>query len=146
MRLIHATILLAVAPAFAAADVVVTAPWARASILANRPGAAYLSLTTDTGDRLLSVSSPVADQVMIHAVETRENGVARMVPLEALDLPAGETVVLGPGTMHLMLMQLEQKLVEDATLPLTLTFEIAGEITVEAPVLGIAAAGPEGTK
>lgn len=146
MKLIHATILLAVAPTFAAADVVVTAPWARASILANRPGAAYLSLTSDTGDRLLSVSSPVADQVMIHAIETRENGVARMVPVEALDLPAGEPVILGPGTMHLMLMQLEQKLVEGATLPLTLTFETAGEITVEAPILGIAAAGPEGTK
>lgn len=135
---------LATVPTFSLADVSVTAPWARATIVANRPGAAYLSLSSDTGDRRRSVSSPVAEQVTIHAVEAGENGVARMVPVEAIDLPAGETVTLSPGTMHLMLMHLEQKLVEGATLPLTLTFETAEEITVEVPILGIAAAGPEG--
>lgn len=135
---------LAAVPTLALADVSVTDPWARASIVANRPGAAYLNLTSDTSDRLLAVSSPAAGRVMIHAVEAGENGVSRMVHLKVLDLPAGETVTLSPGGMHLMLMQLEQKLEEGATLPLTLTFETAGVITVEAPILGIAATGPEG--
>jgi len=133
----------ATVPTLSLADVTVTAPWARASIVANRPGAAYLSLTSDTGDRLLAVSSPVAERVTIHAVEAGENGVAHMVLVEALDLPAGETVTFSPGTMHLMLMQLEQKLVEGTMLPLTLTFETAEVITVETPILGIAATGPE---
>ena len=125
------------------AEVTVTSPWARATIIANRPGAGYLSLTSDTGDRLLSVSSPVAGMVMIHAVETDGNGVSRMVHLDALDLPEGETVTLAPGDMHLMLMQLTQKLEEGTSFPLTLTFETAGEIAVEVRVLGIVATGPE---
>lgn len=129
-------------PAIALAEVTVSAPWARASILASRPGAAYLSLSSDTGDRLLSVTTPVAGQVMIHAAGTDANGVSRMVHLAALDLPAGEIVALTSGGMHLMLMSLEGKLKEGTRFPLTLTFETAGEITVEVPVLGVAATGP----
>jgi hypothetical protein len=136
--------LLFACPAITFADAAVTDPWARASILASRPGAAYLSLTSDTGDRLLSATTPVAGQVMIHAAETDANGVSRMVHLEALDLPSGQTVTLSPGGMHLMLMGLGEKLREGTRFPLTLTFETAGEITVEVPVLGVGAMGPGG--
>ena len=139
-----AAALLFACPAIALAEVTVSEPWARASILASRPGAAYLSLTSDTGDRLLSVTTPVAGRVMIHAAETDANGVSRMVHLEALDLPADQIVALTSGGMHLMLMSLEGKLEEGTRFPLTLTFETAGEITVEVPVLGVAATGPEG--
>ncbi|MFW8594429.1 copper chaperone PCu(A)C [Cribrihabitans neustonicus] len=133
-------------PALSLAEVAVTAPWARATIIAGRPGAGYLSLTSDMGDRLVSVSSPIAGGVMLHSVASGENGVSRMVHLDTLDLPEGETVVLAPGAMHLMLMQLTHKLEEGTSFPLTLTFETAGEITVEVPVLGIAATGPEGAE
>jgi periplasmic copper chaperone A len=146
MKHLYAAAFIAILPTLSQADVTVTDPWARATIIANRPGAAYLSLTSDTGDRLLSVSSPVAGRVMIHAVEAGENGVSRMVHLDALDLPAGETVTLAPGNVHLMLMQLEQKLEEGTNLSLSLTFETAGELTAEVPVLGIAATGPEGAE
>lgn len=129
-------------PFAAASDVTVADPWARASILASRPAAAYLSLSSDTGDRLLSTSTPVAAQVMIHAAETDASGVSRMVHLETLDLPAGKTVTLSPGNMHLMLMGLAIKLEEGASFPLTLTFELTGDVTVEVRVLGIAASGP----
>lgn len=43
----------------------------------------------------------------------------------------------------MMLMGLSIKLVEGMTFPLTLRFETAGEITIDVPVLGVAAAGPE---
>ena len=137
-----AAALLFACPAIAFADVAVTDPWARASILASRPGAAYLSLTSDTGDRLLSVTTPVAGQVMIHAAETDANGVLRIVHIQVLDLPAGQTVTLAPGGIHLMLMGLGAKLEEGTGFPLTLIFETAGEITVEVPVLGVGAMGP----
>lgn len=134
---------LAALPALALAEVTVTDPWARASILASRPGAAYLTLSSDADDRLLSVSSPVAGQVMIHASETDANAVRRMTHLEALDLPAGQMVQFAPGGMHLMLMDLAGRLDEGARFPLTLTFERAGEITVDVLVLGVGATGPE---
>lgn len=133
-------------PTLGAADVSISDPWARASILVNRPGAAYLSLTSDSGDRLLAASSPVAGRVMIHGLESAGNGATRMVHLDGFDLPPGETVTLAPGDMHLMMLQLERKLEEGTTFPLTLNFETAGEITVDVPVLGVAATGPGGAE
>lgn len=65
-----------------------------------------------------------------------------MVHLDALDLPAGQTVRFAPGGMHLMLTGLTGKLLEGARFPPILAFERAGEITVEVPVFGVAASGP----
>jgi len=143
MKLFLAMACLAAFPAAALADVTVTDPWARASILVSRPGAAYLTLRSDADDRLLSATTPVADHVMIHASETGADAVTRMIHLDVLDLPAGQTVRFAPGGMHLMLMDLADKLAEGERFPLTLTFERAGAITVDVPVLGVAATGPE---
>jgi copper(I)-binding protein len=135
--------LAAIFPGLAAAEITVTDPWARATILANRPGAAYLTLESDTDDRLVAIETPAAGHVMIHRIETDDSGVSRMVHLETLDLPPGKPVTLAPGGMHLMLMGLAGKLEEGGTFPLTLRFEEAGEMTVEMPILGVAAAGPD---
>lgn len=116
-------------------------PWARATILASRPGAVYLTIESARDDRLLSVESPVADRVMIHTTENND-GVNRMVHLDALNLPAGERVVLAPGGTHLMLMGLSERLTEGARFPVTLRFHQASEVTVTVPVLGVGANGP----
>ena len=116
-------------------------PWARASILPSRPAAAYLTLESTEGDKLVSVTSPVADKVTIHVVDGTD-GVSRMTPVTTLDLPPGEAVKMGVGDMHLMLVGLEQKLIEGTHFPLTLKFERAGERTIEVPVLSVAATGP----
>jgi copper(I)-binding protein len=42
-----------------------------------------------------------------------------------------------------MLMRLQQPMTEGETFPLTLLFVDGGEVTVEVPILGIAARGPE---
>lgn len=146
MKTFLVALLFAVAPTLAAADVVVTAAWARASILTNRPGAAYFTLESDKGDRLIAIKTPVADRVMLHGTETDANGVSRMIHIETLDLPPGEAVTLAPGGMHLMLMGLAAKLEQGASFPLILRFDTAGEITVDVPVLGVAASGPEGAE
>jgi copper(I)-binding protein len=134
--------LVCAAPSSAEDLVRVDAPWARATILASRPCAAYLTLTSAGGDRLVAVETPVADQVMLHATDSTE-GVSRMSHLETLELPPGQAVTLAPGGMHLMLMGLREKLVEGESLPLKLRFEAAGEMSVEVPILGVAASGPE---
>uniref|UniRef100_UPI00261E09FD copper chaperone PCu(A)C n=1 Tax=uncultured Jannaschia sp. TaxID=293347 RepID=UPI00261E09FD len=109
-----------------------------------RPGAAYLTLKSDVDDRLVGVTTPVADEVTLHATETDTAGVSWMTRIEALDLLAEEAVTLTPGSMHLMLTGLSEKLAEGSTFPLTLRFETAGEIRIDVPVLGVAAIGPEG--
>jgi len=128
-------------PALAEESIRVFDTWARATILASRPGAAYLTIESAAEDRLLGVTTPVAGHVMIHAVE-KDGDVSRMKHIETLELPAGERVTLAPGGMHLMLMALQDKLSEGTTFPMTLSFETAGEVTVEVSVLGIAAQGP----
>lgn len=130
-------------PAVAVAEVTVSDPWARASIRASRPGAAYLTLRSDVADQLVGIKSPVAAEVMIHAVETDAAGTSRMTHLDRLALEPDVPVMLAPGSMHVMLMGLTEKLEEGAKFPLTLSFQEAGEVTVEVPILGPGASGPE---
>ncbi|VVT35478.1 conserved exported hypothetical protein [Hoeflea sp. EC-HK425] len=128
-------------PTLAEESVRVSDAWARASVLASRPVASYLTIESAVEDRLLGVTTPVAGHVMIHAVE-KDGDVSRMKHIETLEVPTGERITLAPGGMHLMLMGLQDKLSEGTTFPVTLSFENAGEITVEVSVLGIAAEGP----
>jgi copper(I)-binding protein len=48
----------------------------------------------------------------------------RAVP-GGLDLPAGKTVELKPGSYHVMLMDLKSTLQKDTTIPVTLVFKDA---------------------
>ncbi len=128
-------------PTLAEESVRLSDAWARASVLASRPVASYLTIESAVEDRLLGVTTPVAGHVMIHVVE-KDGDVSRMKHIETLEVPTGERITLAPGGMHLMLMGLQDKLSEGTTFPVTLSFENAGEITVEVSVLGIAAEGP----
>jgi copper(I)-binding protein len=107
--------------------------WARAS--ATQTSAAYLTIENRTGedDTLLEVRSPVAERVEIHDM-TMEDMVMRMRKLDDLPVAAGESVSLAPGGKHIMLIGLSGPLEEGASVPLTLVFEKAGEMAVEAPV------------
>lgn len=58
---------------------------------------------------------------------------------EGLPLPAGETVRLQAGGLHLMLVGLRRPLAAGDVVPLTLTFERAGEVGLALPVLPIGA-------
>ncbi|KIQ98123.1 copper chaperone PCu(A)C [Lysobacter sp. A03] len=58
----------------------------------------------DTGMTVVSGSSPGFDDVSIH--ETRfEDGIAKMRAIPKLTVPAGESVTLKPGGLHMMLMK-----------------------------------------
>lgn len=115
-------------------------PWARASVGTERPTAAYMTIrnTGDQPDRLLRIETPVAARAQIHAM-VEEDDVTKMRPAGDLEIPSGGEVRLEPGGLHLMLMQLERPLKEGAAVSLTLVFERAGEVTVDAPVAGIGA-------
>ncbi|MCC2663753.1 MAG: hypothetical protein K0S35_1675 [Geminicoccaceae bacterium] len=119
-------------------------PWARASVGTGRPTAAYLTIrnTGDRPDRLIEVTTPVAGHAATHAM-VHEGGVMRMRPAGPLEIPPGGELRLAPGgELHIMLMALKEPLKEGASLPLTLVFESAGEITLEAPIAGMASDAP----
>jgi copper(I)-binding protein len=64
-------------------------------------GVGYFTIRSDKDDRIVSVSSPAADSIEIHASVTHGDNVS-MQRLEGLDLPAGKTVKFESGGMHLM--------------------------------------------
>ena len=63
--------------------------------------------------------------------EHADDGVARMVHLDAIDIPAGGSVTLAPGGLHIMLMGLTGPVTEGDMIPATLVFETAGRVEVE---------------
>jgi copper(I)-binding protein len=118
-------------------------PWARASIGTGRPSAAYLTIR-NTGaepDRLIAVETPVAARADVHEM-AEEGGTMKMRPPGPLEIPPGGEVRLEPGGLHIMLMQLRAPLAQGGEVPLTLLFEKAGEVTVNAPVGPIGASAP----
>ena len=127
-------------------DVVVEDAWARASIGTNRPGAAYMTLRNTGSDpvTLVGLETSLAMMPDIHETKTDANGVSSMAPAGEITIPPGESVSLEPGGLHAMLMRLQTKMVEGESFPMTLNFADGGTLTIDVPILGIAARGPEG--
>jgi len=109
--------------------------WARPGP-AGGQSAAYFTIknTSGTADALLSGTSPGAAPVELHETSTDGNGMMGMHPVTRLDVPAGGSVQLKPGSYHLMLMGLTGDLVAGKTIPLDLVFERAGKVVVAAEI------------
>jgi len=123
------------APAREAAEskIMVMEPSARASI---PNGAVFMKLMNEGGadDVLLSAQSGVAETVELHQSKMDENGVMKMSPVPDIPVPAGETVTLEPGGLHVMLLGLKEELAVGDKFSLTLNFERAGAQTIEVEV------------
>jgi len=123
--------LLASASASAAGPISVSQSYSHPTAAPGVPGVGFLTLTNagKKPDRLLSVSSPAAGTVEIHQSGV-VNGVMQMRAItDGLALPAGKTVALAPGGLHLMLFDLRAPLVEGQEVPVTLNFANAGAVT-----------------
>ncbi|WP_332688542.1 copper chaperone PCu(A)C [Devosia sp.] len=153
LRLLRAALaaaILVATPAFAHNGVIhlgpinISLPFTRAT-LPNAPvGGGFLTIenTGTQADRLISAASTVADKTQIHAM-AMEGDVMKMGELtDGLEIPAGETVVLAPGRLHIMFMGLNQAFVEGENITVTLTFEKAGSVEVLLPVEASAADAP----
>lgn len=117
------------------ANLHIASPWARATPPVATVGAVYLEIhAASTADTLLGATTPAADRVEMHTT-VDNNGTLQMRPVERVPVEPGKTTSLRPGGLHLMLMGLKAPLDEGAKVPVTLRFEKAGELTVEASVL-----------
>jgi periplasmic copper chaperone A len=120
----------------------VEAAWARPTVNGQAGGGGFLKITgTTQPDRLLSISAKVSKAVELHSMEM-EGNIMRMRQIDAIDIPAGKTIELKPGGLHVMFVGLTQTLKNGATIPLTLKFEKGGEVKVDMKVMnpaGVAA-------
>lgn len=111
--------------------------WARKT-RRTTSAAVYLNVhnSGDTAEAITGVTSPIARMTMLH-MSREVDGVMRMDMQESVPVAPGSTVSFEPGGLHIMLMGLSQPLAEGDVFPVTLTFENAGEVTVEVNVTGL---------
>jgi hypothetical protein len=154
--------LLVAACSGAAGDVKVSEPWARTSPMVAGAGAAYMVIENpgSAADFLLGGSSDVAKAVEVHETVAMESvapmestgmggmespmasdgGMATggsmmgMQKMDRLEIPAGGSVELKPGSYHIMLIDLTRELKAGEKIDLTLNFEKAGDVKVTAEV------------
>ena len=128
----------------------VSGPWARVTAPEATTSAAYMTITSKDGDVLTNASVPAEIAGMAQLHETTTSGASMdatedepmadepmagmkgMKEVEQIDIPAGGSVQLKPGGYHIMLMELAKPIAAGDTVPVTLTFEKAGEVTVDA--------------
>lgn len=122
-------------------DITIAHAWSRATVSGIPNGVSYFTLENQgkEADRLVSVSSPVADKAELHTHE-KDGDVLRMRQVHDIEVPAGATVALEPGGLHVMLMKLKQPLEQGSSFPLTLNFENSGSVTVDVHVQRMGAA------
>jgi copper(I)-binding protein len=125
--------------AHAAAAVDVKDAWVRATVPGQKVAGAYLEIQSRSAARLVGVRSPLAKSAEIHSM-SNEGGVMKMRHLDALDLPAGQSVRLEPSGNHIMLFDIKQPLEPGARVPLTLIIEQKGKkksVEVQAEVRSV---------
>ena len=124
-------------PTYKVGNLVITAPWARATPKGAPVGGGYLSITNNgtEPDRLIGGSFAAAGgRTEVHEMKV-EGGVMKMRPLTAgLEIKPSQTVELKPGGYHLMFMALKQQLKAGETVKGTLEFAKAGKVEVSYPV------------
>ncbi|HEV7437575.1 MAG TPA: copper chaperone PCu(A)C [Pseudorhizobium sp.] len=117
--------------------------YVRAMLPGQPVGGGFVTIKNTGGedDRLVSASSPVAGTVELHEM-AMQGEVMRMRKLgEGIPVPAGETVELTSGGLHMMFMQVKTPFKEGDSVPVTLTFEKAGSIDLTLPVKSAAPGG-----
>jgi copper(I)-binding protein len=127
-------------------DLVISAPYSRATPAGSPVAAGYLVITNKglSAERLVSFSTDLADQPEVHEM-TNEGGVMKMRPLaKGLVIPAGASVKLEPGGYHLMLLKLKKPLTAGQRYKATLVFEKAGPVEVEFEVRAMGAGQQKG--
>ncbi|WP_204113739.1 copper chaperone PCu(A)C [Shimia biformata] len=124
-------------PAFADSVISVSDAYARVSTKMSKSGAAFMVIenTGAEDDQLVGVSSDIAARVELHTHKDDGNGNMKMMHVEdGFAIPAGGKHMLKRGGDHVMFMGLKTGLDHGDSVTVTLSFEKAGDVTVEIPV------------
>lgn len=127
--------------AAAAATIQLAAPWSRATAPGAKVAGGFFTLTNKgaAADRLIGGSSEISNTVEIHEMAVID-GVMKMRALaKGLEVPAGGSVELKPGSYHVMFIDLKRQLKEGESFKGELVFEKAGKVQVEYKVMPVGA-------
>ncbi len=130
----------ALAHSYKVGDLEIAHPWTWNTPPGAKVGGAFFTVKAGaTGDRLVSASSDAAGKTEIHT-HAMDNGVMRMRAISHIEIGAGKSVELKPGSYHIMFFELKKQLAAGDKIPLTLVFEKAGKVDVQVNVEERAAA------
>ena len=119
------------------AQVEVSDAWVRATGQGQKATGVFMNLTAQKATRLVGVKADLTASAEVHEMKM-EKDVMKMQAVKALDLPAGQTVALKPGSYHVMLMDLKAPVAEDSQVVLTLLFEDAAGVKTQSEVKAVA--------
>ena len=116
--------------------------WARDTIGSTANAAIFMTIRSQTADRLIAASTPVARKTDLMTMKGG-NDAMTMTYVKGIEIPANTTVSLNPGGLHVWLAELNQPLKAGQTFPLFLRFEKAGQREVKVTIIKPAAAPPK---
>jgi len=121
-------------------------PWSRATPHGATVAAGYMTITNTgtTPDRLVGGTEPFARGFEIHEMRMDGNVMKMRALPGGLEIKAGATVELKPGSYHVMFTGLARPLTKGERLKGTLAFEKAGTVEVEYVVEAPGAGGMSG--
>lgn len=117
-------------------DLELTAGYTRAMLPGQPVGGGFIVIRNSGhhDDTLVAAESPSAGHMELHEMAV-VNDVMQMRPLkDGIPVPAGKTVELKPGGLHMMFMAVKEPFVEGATVNVRLTFAKAGTVDLVLPV------------
>ena len=135
-----ATTLLATATLSAqVGDISVSDPYAQAVPPGQPNSAVFMTLVNNSKENraLVAAETPSAGVVELHT-HVHEDGMMKMRKIDKIDIPAGQTVTLKPGGLHVMLIGLKEKLEPGKEVHMNLIFDKGGKEHIMAPVRAIA--------
>ena len=119
------------------AQVEVSDAWVRATGQGQKATGVFMNLTAQKATRLVGVKADLTASAEVHEMKM-DKDVMKMQAVKALDLPAGQTVALKPGSYHVMLMDLKAPVAEDSQVVLTLLFEDAAGVKTQKEIKAVA--------
>ncbi len=122
----------------AADEVLIADPYARAVPPVSKNSAVFMTLKNmGTADHaLVSASSDAAEVVELHT-HVNDDGVMRMRKIDQISVKAGDSAVLEPGGLHVMLLGLTRTLSAGETVQVEFAFDDGSTKTVVAAVKSV---------
>ncbi|MCZ8203016.1 copper chaperone PCu(A)C [Gemmatimonas sp.] len=113
---------------------VVSAAWARPADSGATGGAYFTIVNADSvATALVAVTSTAAAAAEVHE-SMQHDGMAHMMARAAVPIAPRDSLVMLPGGVHVMLLQLTRALAVGDTVPLTLRFAAGDSLVVRVPV------------
>lgn len=124
-----------ISSSFAGDTLKIIDPWIPETPPGAKVMAGFMQLANTSDDTVIinSASSPAFESVEMH-LSKEVDGIATMLPQKNLRIDAGKTLVLQPGSYHLMLIKPHQRLTAGENVTIRLITENGQTIEFSAPV------------